>query len=95
MSTPSTLPAVGSTVFIRVQGGYHYVGRVVAVDVMRIALVECAWVSDSGRLSPWMLGDLTDATIEVEPYPPEAVVSLPMPLAEVAEWPHDLPREQR
>lgn len=86
----------GKHVIIRIPGGYHYIGRCIHVDAMRIVLVDACWLASGGG-QRWadMLRDGPDEGPEIEPYPDGHQVDLPYATAEVATWGHALPRRQQ
>jgi hypothetical protein len=84
---------VGSCVIVRIPSGFTYVGRLVALYATHIALVEAAWVADSGRFSAFLATGRADG-MEIEPYPDDTVVRVPRQLAEIADWGHPPLRER-
>jgi hypothetical protein len=69
-----------------------YLGEIIDRDehggyVMR----RVSWVADTGRRSVFLTGEIPDAA-EIEVYPPEMTVTIPLSLGPVVHaWPYPLP----
>lgn len=68
-----------------------FVGEEVNRNDTRIKLRKASWISDTGRRYLFFAGT-PDDNIEVEPYPDDVEVSLPLSGAVITSWPYDLPR---
>lgn len=82
----------GNCVVIRIPGGFTYTGRVVAVYPTHLAIIEAAWISESGRWAEFLANGEADG-MEVEPYPDDVVVRVPRQLSEISDWMHPLLRK--
>lgn len=79
-------------VFIRTVTHY-YTGKIVDVNKKEVALIDAAWVADTGRFSAALEKGEFD---EVEPYPPELTVIINRDvIVDAIEWRHDLPRDRK
>lgn len=87
MSNP-TVMQVGQCYYVRTVTD-HWVGRVVAIGPHSVALEECSWVADSGRLSEFI------AKGETEQMEIEYVGDYTTKWLGFAPWPHKLFKESK
>jgi len=71
-----------------------FIGHEVAREDGRIVLDQAAWIACTGRRHLFF-ADTPDSAVEVEPYPDEVRVCLPLTGAILTSWPHPLPRGAR
>lgn len=80
---------MGKSVIIRTVT-YHHTGRLVAADAHWLVLEDAAWVAESGC---WSAALTTGTLSKVEPFPDGPVFVGAGAVADMALWPHPLPRK--
>ena len=83
----------GENVYRRAGGDFHQIGTVIRQTFDALWLCPCTWVADSGRFRTALESGQFDDVAELEPFPDDVVVRVP--LSEVSHWPHPVPRESR
>jgi hypothetical protein len=71
-----------------------YVGEEVGRDGDSITLRKASWIACTGRRHLFFAGQ-ADANAEIEPYPDDTEISLPLPGSILTSWAHELPRQVR
>ena len=71
-----------------------YIGEVVQRDADSITLRQASWVACTGRRHLFFAGT-PDSNTEIEPYPDDTEIVLPLPGAILTSWAHPLPRQVR
>jgi hypothetical protein len=84
---------VGKNVIVRCVTHYH-TGRLARVTGGFLILEDAAWIADAGRWAT-TLERGAESLKEVEPFPAGEVFVALSGVIDVAEWQHELPREQK
>lgn len=72
--------------------GYHWLGRVQAVNGRWLTLTDASWVSDTGRYSEAVSGNIgTIASSELEPSPRPVILNSDH-ITDAVHYPFELPR---
>lgn len=71
-----------------------HLGRFQGCSINEICLSHHSWVAETGRRHLFLMGK-PDSTYEVEVSPPETIKRLPRWLAEIQDWPHELPEQSQ